>query len=121
MLLSDNFQDSLQAARQLDEMNTERQKIERDIVKEAEAQVEERYQDSQGVVVFNHSWHPGVVGIVASRLTNILKKPAIVLGAEGTIGKGSGRSPRLDLVKALNNCSDLLSEFEGHRWLSLEP
>ena len=115
MLLSDNFQDSLQAARQLDEMNTERQKIERDIVKEAEAQVEERYQDSQGVVVFNHSWHPGVVGIVASRLTNILKKPAIVLGAEGTIGKGSGRSiPGLDLVKALNNCSDLLSEFGGH-------
>ena len=115
MLLCDNFQDSLQAARQLDEMNTERQKIERDIVTEAQAQVEERYQDAHGVVVFNHSWHPGVVGIVASRLTNILKKPTIVLGAEGTTAKGSGRSvPGLDLVKALNDCPDLLSEFGGH-------
>ena len=115
MFLSDNFQESLQAARQLDEMNTERQKIERDIVTEAEAQVEEHYQDAFGVVAFNHSWHPGVVGIVASRLTHILKKPAIVLGAEGTIAKGSGRSiPGLDLVKALNDCGELLSEWGGH-------
>ena len=115
MLLSDNFQTSIIAARQLDEMNTERQKIERDIVTEAESMVAEKYQDADGVVVFNHSWHPGVVGIVASRLTNILKKPAIVLGAEGSIAKGSGRSiPGLDLVQALNGAESLLLDYGGH-------
>jgi single-stranded-DNA-specific exonuclease len=115
MLLSDNFQNSIAAARQLDEMNTERQKIERDIVLEAEELVKVNYQDANGVVVFNQSWHPGVVGIVASRLTNILKKPAIVLGAEGTIAKGSGRSvPGLDLVQALNSAGSLLADYGGH-------
>ncbi len=115
MFLSDNFQESIQAARQLDEMNSERQRIERDIVTEAEAMVEERYNDAHGVIVFNHSWHPGVVGIVASRLTHILKKPVIVLGAEGTLAKGSGRSvPGLDLVKALNQADELLTEYGGH-------
>lgn len=115
MLLSENYQDSLQFARQLDEMNTERQRIERGIVSEAETQVEERYKDYHGVVVFSDSWHPGVVGIVASRLTNILKKPVIVLGAEGTVAKGSGRSiPGLDLVNALTDCGPMLTEFGGH-------
>ena len=96
-------------------MNTERQRIERDIVTDAEDMVNKHYQDSNGVVVFNQSWHPGVVGIVASRLTNILKKPTIVLGAEGTIAKGSGRSvPGLDLVKALNTADDLLGDYGGH-------
>jgi single-stranded-DNA-specific exonuclease len=115
MLLSDNFQTSIVAARQLDEMNTERQKIERDIVLEAEQLVNDNYQDAHGVVVFNESWHPGVVGIVASRLTNILKKPAIVLGAEGSIAKGSGRSvPGLDLVQALNSAESLLADYGGH-------
>jgi single-stranded-DNA-specific exonuclease len=115
MLLSENFQDSIQAARQLDEMNSERQRIERDIVTEAEEMVSLHYKDSNGVVVFNQSWHPGVVGIVASRLTNILKKPTIVLGAEGHIAKGSGRSvPGLDLVKALGFAETLLIDYGGH-------
>ena len=115
MLLSDNFQNSLQSARQLDEMNTERQQIERSIVAEAEKMAMERYHDSHGIVVFNPSWHPGVVGIVASRLTNILKKPSIVLGAEGTIAKGSGRSVLgVDLVKALTQVEEMLVEFGGH-------
>ena len=114
MLLSDNFQDSLQAARQLDEMNTERQKIERDIVKEAEAQVEERYKDSQGVVSLNHSWASWCSWYCREPAYKHPEKTRNCSWRRG-IGKGSGRSiPGLDLVKALNNCSDLLSEFGGH-------
>ena len=67
------------------------------------------------VRVYGDSWHPGVVGIVASRLTRHFHRPCLVLGREGTVAKGSGRSVGgINLIEVLGQCSDLLTDWGGH-------
>lgn len=115
MLLSEDWQRCLQAARLLDDCNRERQEIERQIAEEAEHLVEQQFANDAGLVVFNPNWHAGVVGIVASRLTQKYHRPAIVLGSEGEFAKGSGRSVAgISLVEVLKASSDLLEKWGGH-------
>jgi len=103
------------AAQQLDGFNRERQDIERRITEEAERQVEELYADDNALVLYDDSWHPGVVGIVASRVSRKFHRPCIVLGREGESAKGSGRSVfGLNLVEALADCNGLLNSWGGH-------
>lgn len=103
------------AARQLDGFNRERQDIERRITEDAERQIEERYAADHGIVLYDDGWHPGVVGIVASRVSRKFNRPCIVLGREGELAKGSGRSVfGLSLVEALGDSSELLSNWGGH-------
>jgi single-stranded-DNA-specific exonuclease len=68
------------------------------------------------IVVCARGWHPGVLGIVASRISRKYHRPSIVIGVEANaIGKGSGRSIEgLNLVEALNHCAQLLEKFGGH-------
>ena len=73
-------------------MNRERQVIERGIVQAAEARAEAEFADQPGIVLYGADWHPGVVGIVASRVSRRFHKPCVILGAEGDQAKGSGRS-----------------------------
>ena len=104
-----------EAARQLDGFNRERQDIERRITEDAERQVEQLYADDTAIVLYDDSWHPGVVGIVASRVSRKFHRPCIVLGREGELAKGSGRSVfGLNLVEALGECNDLLGSWGGH-------
>ncbi|MCB1122325.1 MAG: single-stranded-DNA-specific exonuclease RecJ [Verrucomicrobiae bacterium] len=115
MLLSQNLPQCLDMAQQLDSMNRERQDIERSIVEEADRYIEEHLQGASGYVLHNPDWHPGVVGIVAGRLSKMHNVPTIVLGQEGNLAKGSGRSvPGVNLVKVLGECSDLLDSWGGH-------
>lgn len=115
LMLSDDVNFCRQAARQLDGFNRERQEIERAIAEEAERQVGERFADLPGIVLFDEGWHPGVVGIVASRVSRKFHRPCIVLGNEGTMAKGSGRTVfGLDLVQSLAECADLLDSWGGH-------
>jgi len=115
MLLSDDASDCRDCARELDGMNRERQSIERGIAQEALEQVDEEYADDPGLVLHAPSWHPGVVGIVASRVSRRAHRPALVLGAEGDLAKGSGRSvPGVDLVAVLQRCAPLLDHWGGH-------
>jgi single-stranded-DNA-specific exonuclease len=115
LLLSDDEQFCNETARQLDLFNRERQEIERQITTEAERQLEEHFADSQGVVLFSENWHPGVVGIVAGRVTRKYNRPCVVLGNEGDMAKGSGRSVAgLNLVEVLADCSASLSSWGGH-------
>jgi len=103
------------AARQLDGFNRERQDIERRITEDAERQVEERYAADHGIVLYDDNWHPGVVGIVASRVSRKFNRPCIVLGREGELAKGSGRSVfGVNLVEALGDSNELLSNWGGH-------
>jgi len=103
------------AAGQLEAFNKERQEIERRISDEAEKIVGDRHSDSCGIVIFGEDWHPGVVGIVASRVSRHFNRPAIVLGREGEIAKGSGRGIfGINLVEVLGECSDLLGSWGGH-------
>ena len=104
-----------EAARQLDGFNRERQDIERRITEDAERQVEERYAGDHGIILYDEGWHPGVVGIVASRVSRKFNRPCIVLGREGELAKGSGRSVfGINLVETLGDSNELLSNWGGH-------
>lgn len=104
-----------QASRQLDGLNRERQDIERLITERAERHVEERFGAAGGLVLFDEAWHPGVVGIVAGRISRKYNRPAIVLGNEGELAKGSGRGiSGFNLVEILGACADCLDGWGGH-------
>lgn len=115
LILSQDRTFCLEAARQLDGFNRERQEIERRITEDAERQVEQLYAGDTAIVLYDDSWHPGVVGIVASRVSRKFHRPCIVLGREGETAKGSGRSVfGINLVEALGECNALLGSWGGH-------
>jgi single-stranded-DNA-specific exonuclease len=115
LLLSDDRRFCEQAARQLDDLNRERQEIERLITDQAERYVDGSFADSCGFVLFDEAWHPGVVGIVAGRISRKYNRPAIVLGNEGDFAKGSGRGVSgLNLVELLGGCQGCLETWGGH-------
>ncbi|MEM8866782.1 MAG: single-stranded-DNA-specific exonuclease RecJ [Verrucomicrobiota bacterium] len=115
LLLSGEAAKCKEIASQLDAMNRERQGIERQITDQAEARVLAEFADKPGIVLFDPDWHPGVVGIVASRVSRRFNKPCVILGSEGEEAKGSGRSVHgVNLVEAFQSCSDLLGHWGGH-------
>ena len=115
LLLSDDQQANRRIAKELDEINRERQSIQQGIVEEAERRAEAEFADASGIVLFDRGWHPGVVGIVASRVSRRFHKPCVILGAEGNTAKGSGRSVgAVNLVEVFEHCTDLLESWGGH-------
>ncbi len=115
LLLSEDDDFCKEVSLQLNDYNSERQRIEKTIFEQAERMVEETMLHRAGLVLHHPDWHAGVVGIVASRLVQKYHRPAIVLGAENGHAKGSGRSlAGLDLVKILQPCAHLLSRWGGH-------
>ncbi len=115
LLLSDDEDFCQETARQLDAFNRERQDIERQIVDEAERIIETEFSDWPGIVLFGENWHPGVVGIVAGRVTRKYNRPCVVLGNEGDMAKGSGRSiDGVNLVDVLGTCAGHLTSWGGH-------
>lgn len=128
MLLSPDVETALPLARELDACNTRRRDEEERIQKQALEQASAQ-ADKLGLVLFSPDWHPGVVGIVASRVVEAVYKPTLLLcqqeGPDGPLLKGSGRSiGECDLHQALSQCKELLLGFGGHRQaagLSLAP
>lgn len=115
LLISDDPQFCSDTARQLDTFNRERQDIERGITEEAENMIETRFLALPGIVLFDENWHPGVVGIVAGRVTRKYNRPCVVLGNEGDQAKGSGRSiDGVNLVEVLGTCCEHLTSWGGH-------
>ena len=115
LLVSEDSRFCYETARQLDQFNRERQEIERQMTDEAERLVESRFSGDHGIVLFDENWHPGVVGIVAGRVTRKYNRPCIVLGNEGELAKGSGRSiDGINLVEVLSGCSEHLQSWGGH-------
>ena len=115
LLVSDDARFCFETARQLDGFNRERQDIERQITEEAERLVESRFTSDLGIVLFDENWHPGVVGIVAGRVSRKYNRPCIVLGNEGDFAKGSGRSiDGVNLVEVLAACGEDLESWGGH-------
>lgn len=115
LLLSEDPAFCDKAARKLDELNRERQDIERIITERAERYVEEHFPNASGLVLFDEDWHPGVVGIVAGRISRKYNRPAIVLGNEGELAKGSGRGVSgFNLVEILGSCAACLDSWGGH-------
>jgi single-stranded-DNA-specific exonuclease len=115
LLLTEDPVFARETAAQLDAFNRERQDIERKITEEAEKMIETHYLADAGIVLFSEAWHPGVVGIVAGRVTRNYNRPCIVLGNEGDSAKGSGRSvDGVNLVEILGKCPDGLASWGGH-------
>ncbi len=115
LMLSDDVKFCNDTARQLDAFNRERQDIERQITEEAEQMIETKYADWPGIVLYGDNWHPGVVGIVAGRVSRKYNRPCVVLGNEGDLAKGSGRSvDGVSLVEVLGLCSEHLTSWGGH-------
>ncbi|MEO5818770.1 MAG: single-stranded-DNA-specific exonuclease RecJ [Gemmatimonadaceae bacterium] len=117
LLMSTNEHDANAIARELEEINARRQEIDRDVLKKARARVLEMdLDDTFGIVLAADGWHPGVIGIVASRLVEEFGRPTILIGLEGDEGKGSGRSiSRFDLHAGIGRSKHLLKRFGGHR------
>ncbi len=118
LLTGDGDRTPEELARELDAANRDRQAIEASILREAEAMVLDRQTqgDLHGIVVASDTWHPGVVGIVASRLVRRFYRPCIVIALDGESGRGSGRSiPGFDLAESLRDCDDLLAAHGGHQ------
>lgn len=115
LLLNEDTEVSRQIAQELDGINSERQNIQQVIAAEAERRAMAEFADAPGIVLFGRDWHPGVVGIVASQVSRRFHKPCVILGAEGEIAKGSGRSVAdVNLVEVFGYCADLLETWGGH-------
>ena len=116
LFLTSNITEAKEITKKLEEYNQERQSIEKRIYTEALEQLkdeEEAKKDS--IVLVSHNWHHGVIGIVASKLTEQFYKPSILLSIEDGEVKGSGRSiPGFDLHEALCKTSEYLEKFGGH-------
>ncbi|MEI4790759.1 single-stranded-DNA-specific exonuclease RecJ [Bacillus sp. FJAT-53060] len=117
LLMTEDMDEAVELARFVQELNKERQKIVSTITEEAIQMVEAVDGDEFAIVVAKAGWNPGVVGIVASKLTDTFSRPAIVLGIdeETQMAKGSARSiPGFDLFFHLSKCRDILPHFGGH-------
>jgi single-stranded-DNA-specific exonuclease len=118
LLLTDDESEATELAALLDLQNRERQAVEKQILAEADEKVARDFdpETHAAIVVGARDWHPGVLGIVASRITRKYHRPAIVVGFdESGSGKGSGRSIEgFSLAEALTCCSEWLEKFGGH-------
>jgi single-stranded-DNA-specific exonuclease len=119
LLLADDPARARELAEQLDALNRRRRGIEDRILREALAAFEAlpaEQRERRGVVLAGDDWHPGVVGIVAARVVERLGRPVVLVGLEGAVGRGSGRSvPGFDLHAALAACDAHLERWGGHR------
>ena len=116
LFLSNNLNEVQELTKKLNDYNVKRQDIEKRIYEEAVKQIEERNLNKNNtIIVAGENWHHGVIGIVASKITEMYFKPSILLCNEGDESKGSGRSiPGFDLHDALMKCLDHIEKFGGH-------
>lgn len=116
LLLESDSQKAERIALELDSLNQERKDVESIIFKQAlDIIANKKLENKNSIVLYNSSWHNGVIGIVASRLVNMYYKPVILLTKEHGFVRGSGRCPNgFSLYDALSECKDLLIQFGGH-------
>ena len=115
LLLTDDFDEAVRFAERLESINDQRRSIEAELSEIAKAQAAEEYHGQRALVVAGEGWHEGVKGIVASRLVGIYGVPCLLFTIEDGEARGSGRSVgQVNLFKAVESCSDLLTRFGGH-------
>ena len=110
-------QDESQAAKTasfLEEQNRKRQRVEKDVFQSALDMIDGRDLD-KAIVLYSPAWHPGVIGIVASRLAEMFYRPTFLFSLKDSIAKGSARSiPPFNLYKGISQCKELLIDYGGH-------
>lgn len=118
LLLSDDAAEAEILAAQLERQNAERQALDQKTLDEALEALDRDYDPASdvGIVLAKEGWHPGVIGIVASRVVERIARPVFMIALDGETGKGSGRSvPAVDLHRALAQCADFLEKWGGHK------
>ena len=127
LLLATNSEHAEKLAASINDLNSKRREFDNAITEEALQMInaDEKLRNAKSTVIFNENWHKGVIGIVASRLTDSYYRPTIVLTRSGNLITGSARSIKnFDIYDAIDDCSDLLEHFGGHKYaagLSLKP
>ena len=119
LLVSSNPVFAKEKSDTINEYNNDRKDLDKNITDEAIALIasDERYATRRSIVVHKPDWHKGVIGIVASRLSEEYYKPSIVLTNSNGLASGSARSvPGFDIYKAIDSCRDLLETFGGHMY-----
>ena len=115
LFLTENPVEAQEIAERLNDYNKQRQDIEKRIYSEVLEKTEKGEKDKSCIVLADENWHHGVIGIVASKITDMYYKPSILICFEEGEGKGSGRSiPGFDLYDALSNCNEHINKFGGH-------
>ncbi|NLD48535.1 MAG: single-stranded-DNA-specific exonuclease RecJ, partial [Clostridiaceae bacterium] len=117
LLTTDNDEEAMQLANELDELNRYRQDSEMDILQGVEKIIDSDIdlEKERVIVVSGLGWHHGIIGIVASKITEKYNRPCILISVEEETGKGSGRSiDGFNLFKALEYCEDTLERYGGH-------
>ncbi|MBO5872032.1 MAG: single-stranded-DNA-specific exonuclease RecJ [Bacteroidaceae bacterium] len=112
---------ALHKAAQINHYNEQRKDLDKAMTEQANQIVASlaHKSDSRAIVIYNEEWHKGVIGIVASRLTEIYFRPAVVLTRDGDVATGSARSVAgFDIYKAIESCRDILENFGGHTYAS---
>jgi single-stranded-DNA-specific exonuclease len=118
LLLTEDFEEAEKLAGEAEALNRERQATDRRTLDEALVRLKGRYnpEEDYGLVIVGEGWHPGVVGIVASRIVERFHRPAVLVAMDGERGRGSARSiPGFHLLDAIRAAGDHLERFGGHR------
>ncbi|MBQ7042034.1 MAG: single-stranded-DNA-specific exonuclease RecJ [Muribaculaceae bacterium] len=118
LLVARDIADAYEKGKNIDQYNQDRKELDKRITEEANAILEARGEmnsDKKSIVIYNKDWHKGIIGIVASRLTELYYKPSIVLTLANGLATGSSRSVQgFDIYKAVESARDLLENFGGH-------
>ncbi len=121
LLVERNYIEALKAARRIDEYNEQRKDIDKQMTEEANQIVArlESQRHHSSIVLYDENWKKGVIGIVASRLTEIYFRPTVIICKDGELATGSARSVTgFDVYSVIKSCSDLLMNFGGHTYAS---
>ncbi len=119
LMLAEKMSHAEKLASAINDLNTERRNLDNNITEEALAMIEsnELLKNTKSTVLYNENWSKGVIGIVASRLTDNYYRPTIILTRSGDLITGSARSVKnFDVYDAIDHCSDLLEHFGGHKY-----
>lgn len=119
LLLTDDLEEAREISQRLDAFNKKRQAIERAILAEILEEIEKTDDAlrTSSLVFASSKWHPGVIGIVASKLVDLYSRPAILISLKDGVGKGSGRSiTDFNIYQGLKKCAPLLLSFGGHQY-----
>ena len=118
LLMCEKLEHTVNLSEQINSINIERQEEDKKTTEEALIQIKHKEEESfSSTLVHNDNWHPGIIGIVASRLIEKYYRPTIVLTKKGQYYIGSARSINgFDIYKALKKCSNLLEQFGGHKY-----
>lgn len=118
LLTEENFDSAIDFASSIEKYNLDRKETDKRITQEALMQIKENgEEDRYTSVVFNKDWHKGVIGIVASRLTETYYRPTLVFTKSGDVLAASARSVKgFDVYNALEQCTEFIEQFGGHKY-----